>query len=186
MFPKDSRLMDIQSNNHRDSALQGIAGRVQVSTHGCKWVHYPGLSSEAQCNLMSPRKRKGKKWRIKEQGRSVLEANTEKDSTCHSGSGFEGEECRQPLEVENNLRLPGSKALGTTRPWGPQGHGDHRPITAENGFLPTARMRLEANLFQGLQQDHRLASTSMLACETLSENSWVTWPRRPTCRLVRL
>lgn len=33
------------SNNHQGSGLQGIAGRVQVSTHGCKWGRYPGLSS---------------------------------------------------------------------------------------------------------------------------------------------
>lgn len=116
MYPKDSGRMDIQSNNCQGSTLQGMAGRVQVSTHGCKWGLYPGLSSQAQCNLMSPRKQKGKKWRIKEQGRYVLEANTEKDSTCHSGSGFKDEECRQPLEVENNLWLPGSKAMGTTGP----------------------------------------------------------------------
>lgn len=152
MFPKDSRLMDIQSNNHWDSALQGIAGRIQVSTHGCKWGHYPGLSSEAQCNLMSPRKRKGKKWRIKEQGRYVLEANTEKDSTCHSGSGFEGEECRQPLEVENNLRLPGSKAMGTTRPWGPQAHNCWERISANSSneigskFIPGSPTRSQTRL----------------------------------------
>lgn len=82
-------------------------------------------------------------------------------------------------------KLRSSSSYQAARPWGPQGHGDHRPITAENRFLPTAPMRLEANSSQGLQQDHRFASTSRLACEIISENSWVTWPRSLTCRLVR-
>lgn len=128
---------------------------------------------------MSPRKQKGKKWRIKEQGRYVSEANTEKNSACHLALVL------RMKNADSLWKLRSSSSYQAARPWGPQGHGDHRPITAENRFLPTAPMRLEANSSQGLQQDHRFASTSRLACEIISENSWVTWPRSLTCRLVR-